>query len=543
MAASPAAGDAGKMQENWDSLGLESNAQARQLINSKGKKEEKVIYSSLVIKINKRGVAQSRVLMITDRAIYNLKPGEYTTLKRRILIENIGALSVSENEQSNEFVIHVPDEYDYRYQSEQKEIILDILSHEFKTLTRRKLAVIGIKDASLDDVTVTRDKAIFQAREEKLWQKYLAAQMTEPTIDSDPGAEAIEFESASTGSVNLDSFEPLKVLGRGAFGKVLQVRMKDTGKIYAMKILKKTMVFAKKQVDHTKAERQILSAFQHPFLMGLRFAFQTDARLYLVLDFYKGGELFYHLRRVKRFSEESARLYVAEVALGLGHLHSLDFIYRDLKPENVLVDDFGHLCLTDFGLAKHLNPEEEAHSFVGTPEYLAPEIVQQAGHGKAADWWCLGIFLYELTVGVTPFYAQKVDDMYNKIVNAKVKFPPRLSEECRDLISQLLVREPSKRLGSGVLGTGLTDVDEVKTHKFFDGLDWDKVFAKEIEPAYKPEISDDPTEAKYVLPHTEKIPIQDTYVDPDQLKKLGADGKVGGWTFDSRGAVDLKKKE
>lgn len=146
----------------------------------------------------------------------------------------------------------------------------------------------------------------------------------------------------SKNKISLDSFEPLRVLGRGTFGKVILVCKKDTGKNYAMKILKKTMVFAKKQVEHTKAERQVLGAFQHPFLMGLRFAFQTPVRLYLVMDFFRGGELFFHLSKVKRFTEEQARLYVAETILALGHLHSLDFIYRDLKPENVMMDDNRH---------------------------------------------------------------------------------------------------------------------------------------------------------------------------------------------------------
>jgi len=236
---------------------------------------------------------------------------------------------------------------------------------------------------------------------------------------------------------------------------------------------------------------------------------------------------------VKRFTEEQARLFVAEVALALGHLHTLDFIYRDLKPENILMDDNGHLCLTDFGLAKHLNPDgEEAHSFVGTPEYLAPEMVQGTGHGKAVDWWCLGIFLYELTVGVTPFYSGNVDEMYHKIVHAKLKFPPRLSEECRDLIAKLLVRDPANRLGSAISGSALTDIEEIKAHKFFDGFDWKKLLEKQITATYTPVIDDDPTSTANF--HDMKDGIAETYIPEGEINKLGPDAQFDQWTFDAK---------
>ena len=221
------------------------------------------------------------------------------------------------------------------------------------------------------------------------------------------------------------------------FGFLL-VRKKDTGEIYAMKILKKKALIAKHQVEHTNAERKILQQLQHPFLMHLRYAFQTDAKLYFVLDYYRGGELFFHLKKKRRFSEAQAQIFVAEVAMALGHLHSLDVIYRDLKPENILLDHSGHICLTDFGLSKDLGPSnEDAHTFCGTPEYLAPEIVMNLGHGKAVDWWSLGILLYELTVGIPPFYSQNVNEMYRKIQEAPLLFPPNLSNPCKDLVTKV----------------------------------------------------------------------------------------------------------
>merc|ERR1711994_394190 len=205
------------------------------------------------------------------------------------------------------------------------------------------------------------------------------------------------------------------------------------------------------------AERKILQSLQHPFLMHLRYAFQTEAKLYFVLDYYRGGELFFHLKKKRRFSEYQAQFFVAEVGMALGHLHSLDVVYRDLKPENILLDYSGHICLTDFGLSKDLSTirrdsdDEEAlsFSFCGTPEYLAPEIVMSLGHGKAVDWWALGILLYELTVGIPPFYSQNVNEMYRYIKQAALRFPPKLSKDCKTLITGLLKRNPKQRLGSG----------------------------------------------------------------------------------------------
>eukprot|EP01083_Nonionella_stella_P044270 119260_1 len=285
-------------------------------------------------------------------------------------------------------------------------------------------------------------------------------------------------------SVAVDDFELLKVIGRGSFGKVLQVRKKDTGEVFAMKVYSKKAIIAKNQVDHTMAERKILQALQHPFLMQLRFAFQNESKLYFVMTYYSGGELFFHLRKKRRFTEQEAQFMVAETSLALGHLHSLDVVYRDVKPENMLLDDAGHICLTDFGLAKDLGPgEDTTHTFCGVPEYLAPEIVMSIGHGKAVDWWSMGILLYELTVGIPPFYSQNINEMYRKIQEAPLLFPPNLSNPVKDLIIKLLQRDPKKRLGFE------QDVKEITTHPFFKTIDWDSLYRKEIDPPYKPKVN------------------------------------------------------
>jgi len=220
-----------------------------------------------------------------------------------------------------------------------------------------------------------------------------------------------------------------------------------------------------------------------------------------------------------------ARIYVGEIALALGHLHSLGVIYRDLKPENILLDDNGHVCLTDFGLSKDMDPNDKAHTFCGTPEYLAPEIVTGAGHDKAVDWWSLGILLYELTVGIPPFYSQNVNEMYNKIQHGVLRFPPFLSEGCKSLIVALLNRDPTKRLGTG------KDIDDVKAHVFFKDTSWEKMMKKEIEVAYKPKVKAADDTSNFDETFT-KEQAADSFVPQSTLQEAGAeDAAFKGFTF------------
>lgn len=223
-----------------------------------------------------------------------------------------------------------------------------------------------------------------------------------------------------------EDFEFLRVVGQGAFGKVFQVRKRDTREVFAMKVMRKDRILKRQHGEYVRAERDVLTAIVHPYIVTLRYSFQTNQKLYLVLDFINGGHLFFQLYRAGTFDESLARLYTAELVLAVAHLHSLGFVHRDLKPENVLLDADGHIRVTDFGLAKGNISDAEhqrTNSFIGTMEYMSPEVIAGSGHGKVVDWWSVGILLYEMLCGVPPFRAKSRSALQKQITSSKIKLP------------------------------------------------------------------------------------------------------------------------
>lgn len=321
----------------------------------------------------------------------------------------------------------------------------------------------------------------------------------------------------STTRVSVDDFDLLTVIGKGSFGKVMQVRKKDSGRIYAMKVLRKEAIVERDEVGHTRSEKNILGHIQHPFIVGLKYSFQTAEKLYLVMDYINGGELFFHLKKEKRFSEDRVRIYAAEIVSALAHLHKYDVIYRDLKPENILLDMSGHICLTDFGLCKEgIGEGRTTNTFCGTPEYLAPEVLKGCGYDKAVDWWSLGILMYEMLTGLPPFYSQNVNVMYEKILNEKLRFPSHIETNARDLLSGLLARDPKKRLGGSE-----DDAGPIMAHPFFAKLDWAKVVGKEIVPPFKPDVSSITDSHNFDKEFTAEPPV-DSYAASNNLTKAAA---------------------
>ncbi|CAF1405468.1 unnamed protein product [Adineta ricciae] len=315
--------------------------------------------------------------------------------------------------------------------------------------------------------------------------------------------------------VSPHDFQLLKVLGKGGYGKVFQVRKisgSHQNKIFAMKVLKKAKIVRNaKDTAHTKAERNILECVKCPFIVDLIYAFQTGGKLYLILEYLSGGELFMQLEREQIFSDDVACFYLSEILL-------------DLKPENILLDAEGHVKLTDFGLCKEsIYDGGQTNTFCGTIEYMAPEILTRSGHGKAVDWWSFGALMYDMLTGAPPFTSDDRKRTMDKIINAKLILPPYLTLDARELIRNLLRRQVSHRLGSGP-----EDAVAIKNHGFFRHLNWNNVYAKHTDPPHKPLLNSDDDVSQFDTKFTKQTPVDSP---DDNIISRSADIAFLGFTY------------
>lgn len=278
-------------------------------------------------------------------------------------------------------------------------------------------------------------------------------------------------------------FDLRATVGTGTFGRVRVVKIKGSPDRtpMALKILKKSEVIRLKQVEHVRAEKQILAMIEHPFIVNLLTTFQDEKRLFMLMEYVNGGELFSYLRKEGRLPNDYARFYAGEIILAFAYLHSLHVVYRDLKPENLLIDCEGHMKLTDFGFAKVV--EDRTWTLCGTPEYLAPEIIQSKGHGKAVDWWALGILMFEMLAGYPPFYDENPFGIYQKVLAGRIDFPRHFDVKAKDLIKRLLTNDRAKRFGCLKAGA-----DDLKKHKWYKGIDWDLLLNRQIPPPMVPAV-------------------------------------------------------
>ncbi|KAI9320512.1 kinase-like domain-containing protein [Dichotomocladium elegans] len=279
----------------------------------------------------------------------------------------------------------------------------------------------------------------------------------------------------------LTDFRVLRTLGTGSFGRVRLMRSKRNAQYYAVKILSKKEVVRLKQVDHTNNEREILMQIAHPFIVNLWGTFQDHQNLYMVMDYVPGGELFTLLRRMRTFEPRFARFYAAECLLAIAFLHSQHIVYRDLKLENILLDCEGHVRLTDFGFAKRV--EDRTWTLCGTPDYLAPEIIELKGYTKAVDCWALGVLIYEMLAGFTPFEDVNVVRQYEKILQCKYKIPAHFDKQVRDLLRRLLTADLTCRLGN--LRRGCLDIMD---HPWFAGVDFELLAERKVKPPFVPQL-------------------------------------------------------
>lgn len=325
---------------------------------------------------------------------------------------------------------------------------------------------------------------------------------------------------------SLRDFDLLRVIGRGSYAKVLVVELKKTKRIYAMKVIKKELVTDDEDIDWVQTEKHVFeTASNYPFLVGLHSCFQTSSRLFFVIEFVKGGDLMFHMQRQKKLPEDHARFYAAEITLALNFLHERGIIYRDLKLDNVLLDHEGHIKLTDYGMCKEgILPGDKTSTFCGTPNYIAPEILRGEDYDFSVDYWALGVLLYEMLAGKSPFDIQNMTDnpdentedyLFQFILERNIRIPRAISVKAQSVLRGFLNKNPAERLGC-MPGSGFADI---RSHQFFRTIDWDRLEAKQVSPPYKPRIQSD-RDLEHFDPQFTNEPVQLTPDDPKAIDKI-----------------------
>ena len=470
-------------------------------IKSNITRDEDIQFSDKVNKINKNGWKQGRILLLTNKAIYNLKK---TQLKRRIDYKTVMGITLSSV--SDEFVIHCEDiDYDYHYISPKKKMIVEIISKNYKPIKEEELKLFEVGIKNLNTFVTTKKEKEKQQKLTRMPNKgqikvedYLYGNKSKTDVNIIQNKDGKNKPNAFINvKVEYNDFDIISVIGRGSVGKIVLVKYKKDGKYYIMKSMRKDQLISENIIDNILVERNILIEGNCEFLLTLSYFFQTPERIYYVCPFIKGGDLFHKLKTDIFFKEDLARFYAAQVAVALQHLHEMDITYRDLKPENILIDEDGYIKLCDFGSSIVLRGTDKEMNFAGSPEYAAPEMITYSGHNFMCDWWSLGILIYEMLYGKTPFFNMDKSRMFDLINTGSISYPkfiqiegedkPRnykVSDDAKNLISKLLVKDPGERLGKKGL-------DEIRKHPFFSGINFDDLKKKKIKVPFKPTIPKD----------------------------------------------------
>jgi serine/threonine protein kinase len=481
-------------QSEYDFLNLSKNYSIKNNIT----RDEEIQFSDKIFKINKYGWKQERVVLITDKAIYNLKK---LSLKRRIDFKTIIGITLSKL--SDEFVIHCNDiDYDYHYISSRKKTIVEIIAKYYQPINEEELKLFELPVKNLSTFVTTKKEKEKQKNSTRMPNSnstsvndYLFANKSKTDIQIKAGAKRKSiFQNVL---VQYTDFEIVKVIGRGSVGKILLVKYNQDQKYYVMKSIRKDQVISEGLLDNILVEKNILMEGQCEFILSLTYFFQTAERLYFITPFIKGGDLFHKLKADGFLKEDLAKFYAAQIAVALQHLHDLGIAYRDLKPENVLIDEDGYIKLCDFGASVVLRGTEKENNFAGSPEYASPEMITYEGHTFMTDWWSFGIIIYEMLYGNTPFFNMDKNRMYDLITTGSISYPktitfdgeekPRnykVSEDAKNLINKLLEKDPGTRLGRKGL-------DEIKKHPFFSGISFEDLKKKKSKVSFKPTIDKD----------------------------------------------------
>ena len=531
-------------QSEYDFLNLSKNYTIKNNIT----REEEIQFSDKITKINNRGWKQERNIIITDKAIYNLKK---LTLKRRIDLKTIIGITITKL--SDEFVVHCSDiDYDYQYSSKRRKTILEIIAKNYELINEEELKLFELSVKSLSTIVTTK--------KEKEKQKNFTRMPKDGMINikdylfggkgDDKSKKGLKMKSTFKNvQVEYTDFEIIKIIGRGSVGKIVLVKYKKDGNYYAMKNMRKDQIISEGLVDNILVERSILMEGQCPFILTLSFFFQTPQRMYFVCPFIKGGDLFHKLKQDGFLKEDLVKFYGAQIAVALQHLHDMGIAYRDLKPENILIDEDGYIKLCDFGASVRIQGTEKETNFAGSPEYASPEMITFEGHTFMTDWWSFGILMYELLYGNTPFFNVDKNRMFDLITTGSLSFPkciyvegeskPRtykVSEDAKNLISKLLEKDPGTRLGRKGL-------EEIKKHPFFSGINIEDLKKKKLKAHFKPSIDkEDITknfDEEYLTLDVSESPISEWSKEDEysnwfsQFDDIGQDNDEGFEVIDS----------
>ena len=431
--------------KEYDFLGYEEDKEIKKLI-----KEEEILYCDFISKLSRFGLKKERVILLTDKNIYYLK-----SKNPSFVITYPQLLGVTLSKTTTEFIFHISfEEQDYHFASKNRDLLIAQLAKIYQSNTKKVLKICEVEQKSLKQFITSKKDKKKSTSYTKMEQKFLIdtkafidkhSKISEKEVENDKIEKkkrvgTIFSTHKTVKNVGVDDFKIIKVIGRGSYGKVCLVEFKQTKELFAMKSLKKNVLLDEDQVESTLLEKNILQSLDYPFLVGMVFCFQTEERVYFVLPFIQGGELFQHLRKYKYFPEKNVQFYASIIGLSLEYLHKRGIVYRDIKPENILLEKDGYLKLIDFGMAKILKDDEN----------------------------------------------ENVETMYELITNKELRFPKKfnVSDEAKDLLKKLLVKQQNQRFG---INGGF---DEIKKHPFFKDMDFQALEAKKIEAPFKPILQD-----------------------------------------------------
>ncbi len=466
----------------YDNLKLENDNIIKSLINN-----EKIFFSGRINKINKMNFQQSRIFIITENNLYNI---EKNKINRKFAINKIQGISISKK--SEQFILHGSEnEYDYLLTDPNRFLIIKILSTIYTEKTGKKMVFSIINHKSLNNYVVLKSDRKKNLELNKIEKNNLMS--IDEYIQSNGNLnlnshEKINhyfdiFNNNKYKNEKIENFNFIKILCKGSTSTIYYANYKIDNKNYALKVIDKYYLISNYLIDQIYLEKNLLSFLNKNFISEIYFYFMTETKIIFVLPFYQGGDLLNLIQKKIRIDEDLLRFYAVQIANMLNELHKINIMYRDLKPENLMINDDGYLKLIDFGCAKIIENDELSCSLIGNPYYMSPEIISGEGHNFSTDWWSFGVILYELFFGVPPFNDRNLERNFDLIRNCNVIFPSNkfISKELKDLIMKLLEKNKEKRLGFK------NGFNEIIQHQFFkNGANIINILNKSLIPSFKP---------------------------------------------------------